>query len=126
MRTTGRAYVWGVQLGPLTGVTVLLIDDDLDQLELAERELEGAGARVLAAPSAEAGLRFLEANAIDVVVCDPLMPQPDGGAILAHIRSRKDDKRDVPALAFGPLSPATLIADVERLAHTALARVATP
>lgn len=115
--------MWEVLPGPLKGVTVLLIDDDLDQLELAERELEGAGARVLAAPSAEAGLRFLDANAIDVVVCDPLMPQLDGSAILAHIRARKDGKRDVPALAFGPLSNATLIADVERLAHGALARV---
>ncbi|UJR79607.1 response regulator [Sandaracinus amylolyticus] len=121
----------------LDGLTVLVIDDHLDSLEIAEIVLERAGARVLAAPSAEAGLRFLDTQSIDVLVCDLSMPRVDGFDVVRAVRARKDDKRSLPAIAVSgsgahdagraitagfdahatkPIAPEALVAHVRRLA----------
>lgn len=125
----------------LAGITVLVIDDHMDSLELAELILERAGARVLAAPGAEAGLRFLDREAIDVLVCDLSMPVVDGFELLRVLRSRNDDKRATPAIAVSgnaalmdvsraleagfdahaakPIAPDALVEHVRRLADRA-------
>ncbi|MDQ3036467.1 MAG: response regulator, partial [Myxococcota bacterium] len=95
----------------LDGVTVLVIDDHLDSLELAELVLQRAGARVLAAPGAEAGLRFLDRERIDVLVCDLAMPYLDGYELLRTLRARNDEKRATPAIA---LSGNAAVGDVRR------------
>ena len=119
-------------------MTVLVIDDHQDSLELAELVLERAGARVLAAPGAEAGLRFLERERIDVLVCDLAMPTIDGYELLRALRARHDEKRATPALAVSgnaathdiaralqagfdvhaakPIAPDALVEHVRRLA----------
>src|SRR5690606_5996236 len=61
--------------------------------------LEWDGASVLEAKSAEEALRLLEQNAIDVVVCDILLPRLDGRAFVRELRHRHDAKRGIPALA---------------------------
>jgi len=99
---------------PLRGVTVLVIDDHLDTLEVVERALEHAGARVIAAPSIDAGLRFRDREPVDLVLCDPAMLE----AILARLRGRRDAERDAPVLAVRkPIAPETVIAQVAHLAR---------
>ena len=83
----------------LEGLTVLVIDDHLDSLEIAEIALGRAGARVLAAPGAEAGLRFLDTQPVDVLVCDLAMPRLDGFDVVRAVRARRDEKRRIPAIA---------------------------
>lgn len=123
----------------LDGITVLVIDDHRDSLELAELVLEHAGARVLAAPGVEAGQRFLDREAIDVLVCDLAMPGMEGYELLRSLRARNDAKRALPAIAVSvesashdasralqagfdahaakPLVPEALVEHVRRLAN---------
>lgn len=121
----------------LDGVTVLVIDDHLDSLEVTELALSRAGARVLAAPGADAGLRFLDTQPVDVLVCDLAMPRRDGFDVVRALRARKDEKRSLPAMAVSgsgdldgrsalaagfdsfqlkPLAPDALVEQVRRLA----------
>jgi CheY-like chemotaxis protein len=122
----------------LDGLTVLVIDDHQDSLELGELVLGRAGARVLAAPGAEAGLRFLDRQPVDVLICDLAMPYVDGFELVRTVRERRDEKRAIPAIAVSgnagandvrraleagfdfhcakPVMPDDLVAHVRRLA----------
>lgn len=132
-----RLSVSNVERRDLDGLTVLVIDDHLDSLEIAEIVLERAGARVLAAPSAEAGLRFLDTQVVDVLVCDLSMPRVDGFDVVRAVRARRDEKRALPAIAVSgsglhdagraltagfdahatkPIAPDALVEHVRRLA----------
>src|SRR5688572_24320913 len=84
----------------LAGIRALVIDDHLDSLELARMVLEWDGADVLEAKSAEDALTLLDGNEVDVVVSDLAMPRMDGYQLIRTIRSRRDHKRVIPALAI--------------------------
>jgi CheY-like chemotaxis protein len=71
----------------LSGLTVLVIDDDPDSCELAGRVLRDAGAQVHAAHSAETGFSLLMEVRPDVLLSDISMPQQDGLAFVRKIRS---------------------------------------
>ena len=126
----------------LAGLTVLVIDDHLDSLEWTELALSHAGARVLAAPGADAGLRFLDTQPVDVLVCDLAMARHDGFDVVRAVRARKDEKRTLPAIAVSgsvgldgaraleagfdsfaakPLAPDALVDHVRRLADRSAA-----
>lgn len=83
----------------LQGITALVVDDHRDTLELAGMVLEWDGADVLPAKSAEEALRLLEANPVDVVVCDIYLPRLDGRGFVRALRRRQDGKQQIPALA---------------------------
>ena len=81
----------------LSGITVLLVEDDLDNLELLSMCLEGEGAHVLAATSIAAALAVSIGCHIDVVVADLDLPDGDGYALLGQLRNRAE--RRLPAIA---------------------------
>jgi len=122
----------------LAGVKVLVIDDEADARELAERILRDAHADVASAASAVEALRMLDSARPDVLVSDIGMPEVDGFDLLARLRTRSIDQGgDLPALALTafarpedrqraldsgfqgylvkPLDPAALLAAVARL-----------
>jgi len=88
-----------VDLRVLTGVTVLVVDDDLDARELLHTVLEYCGARVVSAESAQGALSMLGHQRPDVVVSDIVMPGDDGYALLRALKSRAA-MRDVPVVAL--------------------------
>ena len=91
----------------LTGVDILLVDDDRESRELIGAALRQAGARVTPRDSAAAALQALEQSRPHVVVSDIAMPVMDGYALVREIRSRPElAKVKVVALtAFsGPLA----------------------
>ena len=65
-------------LCPAPGLTVLVVDDDQDARDVASHFLEGSGARVITAASADEGLRLLRHERPDVLVADIGMPGTDG------------------------------------------------
>jgi signal transduction histidine kinase len=71
--------------GSLTGHTVLVVDDDADTRELLVTVLERAGARVLAAASAEEGVTISLERAPDAIVSDIAMPGEDGFAMMRRL-----------------------------------------
>ncbi len=88
-------------LARLTGVSVLVVDDEPDARTLIARILERAGAEVRTAGSAAEALAALECTVPDVLVSDIGMPGTDGYTLIRAVRLLSRDKGgNVPALAL--------------------------
>ena len=123
----------------LRGVTVLVVDDDVNALEYVRATLEQYGAVVVTASSArEAKARF-KREPPDVFVSDLVMPDEDGLQLIRDIRqldrasgritpaaaltalARTDDRRRALTAGYQmhvakPVDPSELVSTVERLA----------
>jgi len=73
----------------LDDVRVLVVDDDADARTLLRMLLEGSGARVETAASADDALAAIAHSAPDVLVSDVGMPGKDGYALIRELRSRE-------------------------------------
>ncbi|WP_052672308.1 GAF domain-containing protein [Aliterella atlantica] len=71
---------------PLTGVRILVVDDNFDSLEFIAFTLEEAGSTVKTAESGEAALAVLVQFQPDILVSDISMPEMDGYTLLRRIR----------------------------------------
>jgi CheY-like chemotaxis protein/two-component sensor histidine kinase len=71
----------------LSGVTVLVVDDQVDSRDLMKRVLEECRARVFSAASAEEALALVETERPDVMVSDIGMPDVDGFELLRRVRA---------------------------------------
>jgi CheY-like chemotaxis protein len=113
---------------------ILVIDDHRDTVDMLREYLYSAGATVVGADSARAGLAFAETHVLDVVLVDLRMPGEDGWWFLRELRAsrmagaasvpvfaltgERHDLPDVPASGFAGrfLKPIDLDALVEALA----------
>ena len=123
----------------LTGLRVLVVDDEADTCELLQVILEGCGARVKTASSAAAALEAVADEVFDVLISDIGMPDEDGYYLIAKVRALgKDRGGKIPAAALTayasegdrirvlqsgfqthvpkPISPSELVAVVANLA----------
>ena len=78
--------------------TVLVVDDDRDNLRVPELILQYLGAGVYTASDGEEGLRILENVLPTLVLIDLLMPVMDGWTTLEHIRAR-EETANLPVIA---------------------------
>ncbi len=78
----------------LTGLRLLVVDDEPDTRELLRRVLTEAGASVVAAGSAEAALKILmdEATRVDVLLSDIGMPGEDGYSFIRRVRQMPEGR----------------------------------
>jgi len=84
----------------LTGVRILVVDDDDATLEFLAAALTHCGARVTTAADAPAALSSLSQARPDVVLSDIAMPTHDGYWLLGEIRKLDDPRlRAVPVVA---------------------------
>jgi PAS domain S-box-containing protein len=86
--------------GELSGVRVLAVDDEQDNLELVRYLLEKAGAIVTTADSAEGALQALESGSFDLMVSDIGLQDQDGLALMREVRARGYTARQLPAIAL--------------------------
>jgi signal transduction histidine kinase/ActR/RegA family two-component response regulator len=131
----------------LSGVRVLIVDDEPDVRELMAAALEHSGATVTSVGSAADALAVLTRDEVDVLLADIAMPGQDGYELikatrtLPSVRARtipaaavtacaRDDERE-RALAAGfqrhlakPVRPETLVQTVATLAATTAAGAA--
>lgn len=85
----------------LSGIEVLVVDDDRDTRELVERVLTGHRARVATATSADEALAILRERKIDVLVSDIGMPGADGYELIRAVRNDLGiDSITTPAVAL--------------------------
>lgn len=70
----------------LHGVTILVVDDDPDALELMGMFLRPTGATVVEARDGYEALLHAARNPPDVVFCDLRMPRLDGHELLYHFQ----------------------------------------
>lgn len=87
----------------LSGLRVLAVDDDVDNLDLVTFILEQAGASVAAVKLATEALTALEQSPFDLLVSDIGMPGMDGYTLLQKVRS-------LPAYRDNPLPAIALTA----------------
>ncbi|WP_404785925.1 ATP-binding protein [Altericista sp. CCNU0014] len=71
----------------LSGVRILIIDDEIDSREFVAFVLEQAGARVTTAATAAEGLATLVRTTPDVLLSDIGMPDMDGYALVRQVRA---------------------------------------
>jgi len=83
---------------PLSGIGILLVEDDADGREMLRQLLQANGANVVAAGSAsEALVALRDGCPCDVLVSDIAMPLVDGYELLARAR---DAGSSIPAIAL--------------------------
>ena len=75
-------------LPDLSGICVLVIDDDDDARATMAATLHHAGATMTSAAAGDHALADLTQFLPDVIVCDIRMPRLDGVGFLAHLRER--------------------------------------
>jgi signal transduction histidine kinase len=85
----------------LTGVRLLVVDDDPGARELISGMLAGFGAEVSVAESGQAALTLLFAQRPDVLIADLGMPAMDGYALIEQVRALEPD--------FGGQTPAVAV-----------------
>ncbi|HSP33523.1 MAG TPA: ATP-binding protein, partial [Thermoanaerobaculia bacterium] len=120
----------------LHGIRVVMVEDELDNRNVLSMALKRCGAEVRCSTTAEAARQLIDSWPPDVIICDITLPDGDGCAFLATMRSRGVA---VPALALTvlgrpheqarilaagfdifrqkPIDPIDLAHDVARLAH---------
>ena len=85
----------------LSGLTVLVVDDQSDARVLVRHVLEDCGATVLTAGSPDEALALVVARKPDVLVSDIGMPDIDGFELLKRVRALGADRGGlVPAIAL--------------------------
>ncbi|MGO4598268.1 response regulator [Terrabacter sp. 2RAF25] len=95
-------------LAPLTGVSVLVVDDLEQNRKLMHAVLEPRGFVVRSEPSGAAALHALTETDVDVVLLDVLMPEMDGYETCARIKAD-------PRTALLPVVMVTASGTQERL-----------
>jgi CheY-like chemotaxis protein len=81
---------------PLSGIHVLVVDDDADARDVFKTVLSFLGALATARGSASSALGMLTLVTPDVIVTDVRMPDRDGRWLLEQVRA---SGRDIPVVA---------------------------
>ena len=85
----------------LSGVSVLLVEDEDDTRYMLSAALQGFGARVTAVRSVAAAVESIEAVTPNVLISDIAMPDVDGYGLMLRIRENANESvRGVPAIAL--------------------------
>ena len=79
--------------------TILLIEDNASNLELATLLLESAGFTVIPATSAELGLSMATENPPDLILMDIRLPGLDG-LTATQMLAEQTEIRDIPVIAL--------------------------
>ncbi|MEH1886237.1 AAA family ATPase [Nostoc sp.] len=89
------------QSSPLSGLEILVVDDDADMREFLPFMLEQYGATVTVVASAVAALTALSQSQPNLIVSDIGMPEMDGYMLMRQIRSLKPEQGGtIPAIAL--------------------------
>src|SRR5436305_13166019 len=119
-------------LPDLSGLNVLVIEDDEDGRNILVQVLQAAGATVTSCPDAHAALRKLNQQLRpDVVVCDLAMPRMDGLTFLHALRQHPDPATQrIPMIAvtaydefYSPMQLLTLGCEAYMVKPLSLERV---
>jgi CheY-like chemotaxis protein len=92
--------------GELSGLRVLLVDDDVDSLQVIGLVLEMHGAAICCAASAPEALQSVSRFQPPVLVTDLSMPEYSGAALLGAFRQQTATGPRIPAVAISGISDA--------------------
>ena len=98
---THQREVQVLELPNLTGLDILIVDDETDIRELIAFILEQSGASVSVTTSAEEALIKLKESIPDVLLSDIGMPHVDGYMLMEKVKDLLSEKgRKIPAIAL--------------------------
>lgn len=87
----------------LAGTTILVADDNPQNVQVLEAMIRDFGCRVRVAMDGEAALRSIEREAPDVVLLDVHMPKVDGYEVCSQLKA--DERwRDIPVLFISAMN----------------------
>jgi PAS domain S-box-containing protein len=98
--SAAETHVENDSLPELSGVRVLVIDDQAMARDLITAIFRRAHADVRAATSVREGLEQFQASTPDVVVCDIAMPEEDGFAFVRAVRALPASAKATPIIAL--------------------------
>jgi CheY-like chemotaxis protein len=84
----------------LTGIAVMVVEDNDDSRKLIETILTRAGADVCAAENVPVALRMIAGHWPDIIVSDIEMPGEDGYSFMRKVRLQEPVTFHVPAIAL--------------------------
>ncbi|MFN6566433.1 ATP-binding protein [Dendronalium sp. ChiSLP03b] len=84
----------------LTGIQILVVDDDTDTREFYTFMLELAGAKVIAVASAVEALQALAESEPDILLSDIGMPETDGYMLMRQVKALQAHGKQIPAIAL--------------------------
>lgn len=88
----------------LTGVRILVVDDDTDSSNLISFFLEISGAQVITATSAFDALALVKQFKPNILISDIAMPEVDGYSLIRKLRTLDLPLKTIPAIALTTLS----------------------
>jgi phosphoserine phosphatase RsbU/P len=91
---------------PVSGATILVVDDSPVNLRLVVRTLEGRGYRLLAAKNGRAALDIAHRVRPDLILLDVMMPEMDGFEVCRALKS-DPDTRDAIVVFLSALGDVT-------------------
>jgi signal transduction histidine kinase/CheY-like chemotaxis protein len=89
-----------LELPSLTGIAVLVVDDEPDARDLLLRTLADSEADVVTASSAAEGVEAVRRQRPDVLLSDIGMPEADGYEFIRQVRALGEEYRRIPAVAL--------------------------
>ncbi len=112
----------------ITGMRILLVEDNEFNMEIANTLLTDAGAAITTAANGKLALDAFAASAVgafDAIIMDVMMPEMDGYDATKAIRAMdRDDAKSIPIIA---MTASTFAEDVERCIASGMnAHVAKP
>jgi PAS domain S-box-containing protein len=84
----------------LEGLRILIVEDEQDTREFLERLLQGHGAVVTTATTAEEALASFQTDPADILISDIGLPRVDGYELIRQIRSGTPAGTRIPAIAL--------------------------
>jgi CheY-like chemotaxis protein len=88
------------ELADLSGVSVLIVEDNDDARKLIAAILRRSGATVVAAENVATALQLLNVRTPDIIISDIEMPGEDGYSLIRKVRGKESAFRRVPAIAL--------------------------
>lgn len=96
-----KPAVHGKEDTSLVGLTILMVDDDLDMCELIKHTLTQCRASVIMVTSAVEGLKLLKKEKMDILISDIAMPEKDGYQFIREVRMLPTEcGGKIPAIAL--------------------------
>ncbi|MBR5400638.1 MAG: response regulator transcription factor [Treponema sp.] len=87
---------------------ILIADDEKEIVSLLKFYLEPEGYTVFEANDGKQAARIIETEQIDLLIVDIMMPGMNGYEVIKLVRSRSDNKQNIPVLV---ISAKTLVSD---------------
>jgi PAS domain S-box-containing protein len=84
----------------LADLSILIVEDELDALDLLSIDLREHGAKVTGVSSASEALELLRKQEFDLIISDIGMADTDGYSFIKQVRAGEDDEHRMPAIAL--------------------------